>query len=281
MPPLTRAQTVRLAVLIDAENAIARLIEPLLNEVAKYGTANVKRIYGDWTTPNLSSWKSSLNKFAIQPIQQFRYTSGKNASDSALIIDAMDLLHSGNVDGFCIVSSDSDFTRLASRIRESGLRVYGFGEKKTPEPFVRACDRFIYVENLTQEEVDEEAASGPKVPDVQTPAPRTAKRVQALGPEQIKLIRSAYDALAPEGGWITLGALGGQLLKLSPSFDSRSYGFQKLSELVRSLECFELDHRMSDGKTGEKHPYVTVKPMRTGPVGLERRQVDPSRVESD
>jgi uncharacterized LabA/DUF88 family protein len=153
MPPLTRAQTVRLAVLIDAENAIARLIEPLLNEVAKYGTANVKRIYGDWTTPNLSSWKSSLNKFAIQPIQQFRYTSGKNASDSALIIDAMDLLHSGNVDGFCIVSSDSDFTRLASRIRESGLRVYGFGEKKTPEPFVRACDRFIYVENLTQEEV--------------------------------------------------------------------------------------------------------------------------------
>jgi hypothetical protein len=142
MPPIPRSQT-RLAVLIDAENASARLIEPLLSEVAKYGTANVKRIYGDWTTPNLASWKNSLNKFAIQPIQQFRYTVGKNATDSALIIDAMDLLHSGNVEGFCIVSSDSDFTRLACRIRESGLYVYGFGEQKTPEPFVRACDRFI------------------------------------------------------------------------------------------------------------------------------------------
>src|ERR1700678_1511098 len=137
MAPIPRSQTTRLAVLIDAENASARLIEPLPSEAAKYGTANVKRIYGDWTTPNLAPWKNSLNKFAIQPIQQFRYTTGKNASDSALIIDAMDLLHSGNVDGFCIVSSDSDFTRLACRIRESGFSVYGFGEKKTPEAFQR------------------------------------------------------------------------------------------------------------------------------------------------
>lgn len=263
MPPLSRSQTIRLAVLIDAENASARLIEPLLNEVAKYGTANVKRIYGDWTTPNLSSWKNSLNKFAIQPIQQFRYTTGKNASDSTLIIDAMDLLHSGNVDGFCIVSSDSDFTRLACRIRESGHSVYGFGAKKTPEPFVRACDRFIYIENLAQEDIevdDEEATSKPNPVGAQPAGASAAKGVQALGPQQVRLIRSAYDALAPEGGWVTLGALGSQLLKLSPSFDSRTYGFRKLSELVCSLDGFKLDHRTGEGKTGLKHPYVTVKP---------------------
>ena len=194
---LRRSRTTRLAVLIDAENASARLIQPLLNEVAKYGTANVKRIYGDWTTPNLSAWKHSLNKFAIQPIQQFRYTTGKNASDSALIIDAMDLLHSGRVDGFCIVSSDSDFTRLACRIRESGHSVFGFGQKKTPEPFVSACDRFIYVENLAQDEINDQPASKPKSPGVQPQAAPVAKDTQALGPEQIKLVRSAYNALGP------------------------------------------------------------------------------------
>ena len=215
MPPVARSQTIRLAVLIDAENASARLIEPLLNEVA----------------------------------------------DSALIIDAMDLLHSGNVDGFCIVSSDSDFTRLACRIRESGHSVYGFGEKKTPEPFVRACDRFIYVENLAQEEVDEEeATSRPRQVAVQPAGALAPKAVQALGPQQVRLIRSAYDALAPEGGSVTLAALGNQLLKLSPSFDSRTYGFQKLSELVSSLDGFKLDHRTGDGKTGLKNAYVTVTP---------------------
>src|SRR5262245_31021485 len=169
MPPSPRPETRRLAVLIDAENASAKLVEPLLSEIAKYGTANVKRIYGDWTTPNLVAWKNSLNKFAIQPIQQFRYTSGKNSSDSALIIDAMDLLYSGNFDGFCIVSSDSDFTRLAGRLRESGIIVYGFGEKKTPESFVSACDRFIFVENLTP--TDEEVASNPKNLNPSAPAP--------------------------------------------------------------------------------------------------------------
>jgi Fe-S-cluster formation regulator IscX/YfhJ len=259
MPPLTQSQTRRLAVLIDAENASARLIGPLLSEVAKYGTANVKRIYGDWTTPNLSSWKHILNKLAIQPIQQFRYTTGKNASDSALIIDAMDLLHSGNVDGFCIVSSDSDFTRLACRIREAGLYVYGFGEKKTPEPFVSACDRFIYVENLAEDEVDDEATSRPKPVQVQPATAPAAKVPQVLGPQQIKLIRSAYDAVAPEGGWVTLGALGGQLLKLSPSFDPRTYGFKKLTDVVCSLDEFKLEYRPGDSKGGEKHPYVTVK----------------------
>jgi uncharacterized LabA/DUF88 family protein len=258
MAPIPRSQTTRLAVLIDAENASARLIEPLPSEAAKYGTANVKRIYGDWTTPNLAPWKNSLNKFAIQPIQQFRYTTGKNASDSALIIDAMDLLHSGNVDGFCIVSSDSDFTRLACRIRESGFSVYGFGEKKTPEAFQRACDRFIYVENLNQAEADEETTGKPKPVGAQPVPTSVAKPVQSLGPQQVRLIRSAYDALAPEGGWVTLAALGNQILKLSPSFDSRTYGFQKLSELIASLDSFRIDNRTPDGKSGAKNAYVTL-----------------------
>jgi uncharacterized LabA/DUF88 family protein len=259
MPPLPRSQTRRLAVLIDADNASARLVEPLLNEVAKYGTANVKRIYGDWTTPNLSAWKHSLNKFAIQPIQQFRYTVGKNASDSALIIDAMDLLHSGSFDGFCIVSSDSDFTRLACRIREAGLFVYGFGEKKTPEPFVRACDRFIYVEILAHVEVDDEPPSRPRpAGNHQAPAPEE-KVVQVLDLQQKKLIRSAFDALAPEGGWVTLASLGSQILKLSPSFDHRTFGFGKLSELMSSLEGCQLDSRAVDGQAGKKNLYVTFR----------------------
>ena len=209
-------------------------IEPLLNEAAKYGTANVKRIYGDWTKPNLATWKNMLTKFAIEPKQQFSYTSGKNVSDSALIIDAMDLLHSGNVDGFCIISSDSDFTRLACRMRESGFSVYGFGKKTTPEAFVRACDRFIYVENLNPPEASEETNGKTKPIDVQHVSNPAARLVHPLEPEQVQLIHSAYDAIAPEGGWVLLGVLGVQILKLSPSFDSRTYGFQKLSELVSS-----------------------------------------------
>jgi len=231
----------------------------LFNEVSKYGTANVKRIYGDWTTPNLASWKNSLNKFAIQPIQQFRYTVGKNASDSALIIDAMDILHSRNVDGFCIVSSDSDFTRLACRIRESGLSVYGFGKQNTPEQFVRACDRFIYVENLTRVERNEEAASKPKPVGVQPAMASATKVVQALDSKQMGLIRSAFDSLAPEGGWVALAALGSQIRKLSPSFDSRTYGFKKLSDLISSLNDFKLDNRPDEGKSRVKYVYVTLK----------------------
>lgn len=249
MALVPRQQTRRLALLIDADNAGAKLIEPLLGEAAKYGTANVKRIYGDWTTPNLGSWKNVLNRFAIQPVQQFRYTAGKNASDSALIIDAMDLLHSGHVDGFCIVSSDSDFTRLACRIRESGLVAYGFGEKKTPEAFVRACDQFVYVENLVPPESDD-AKSKPK---------QVIGKAAAAPPAAVaKLVRSAYDALAPEGGWVTLAALRQQLLKLSPSFDSRTYGFQKLSDLIASLDHFCIENR-ADGKSGEKILYVALK----------------------
>lgn len=261
MAPSRPPQTKRLAILIDAENASARLIEPLLSEAAKYGTANVKRIYGDWTTPKLAPWKCSLNKFAIQPIQQFQYTTGKNSSDSALIIDAMDLLHSKNVDGFCIVSSDSDFTRLACRIRESGLNVYGFGEKKTPEAFVSACDQFIYIENLSQGDVDEESVSKPGPTGTQPSppsAPKPTRNIQPLGPRQVKMIRSAYDAIAPEGGWITLAILGSQILKLSPSFDPRTYGFQKLSELIASLGEFKIARRSADGRHGGKNYYVAL-----------------------
>jgi uncharacterized LabA/DUF88 family protein len=256
MHSFPRSETQRLALLIDAENASPRIIEPLLNEAAKFGTVNVRRIYGDWTRPDLATWKERLNKFAIQPIQQFRYTTGKNCSDSALIIDAMDLLHSAKFDGFCIVSSDSDFTRLACRLREAGVSVYGFGENKTPEPFVRACDRFIFVENLSSG--DHDAADLPKAmgQSARTPIPG---KVAALGPEQRKLIHAAYNALAPEGGYVTLAQLGSQVVKLSPSFDSRTYGYTKLSELVSAIDDFEIDNRIGDKKSGLKHPYVRLK----------------------
>jgi hypothetical protein len=206
-----------LAVLIDADNAQASVISDLLAEVAQYGTATVKRAYGDWTTPQLASWKEVLHVHAIQPVQQFSYTSGKNATDSALIIDAMDLLHGGRVDGFCLVSSDSDFTRLATRIREAGLAVYGFGEKKTPKPFVAACDKFIYTEILKRP-----AAGGS--------APLESTTQGPLRP----LLTAAITAGTQEDGWAPLGLVGSLLLKTDPSFDARNFGFRKLSELVKA-----------------------------------------------
>lgn len=203
-----------LAVLIDADNAQASVVAELLAEVANYGTATVKRAYGDWTTQNLAGWKDVLHVHAIQPIQQFRYTTGKNATDSALIIDAMDLLHSGKVHGFCLVSSDSDFTRLATRIRESGFSVYGFGEQKTPKPFVAACDKFIYTEILRKptKESLKSSAQSPLKP----------------------LLMSAISAAAQEDGWASLSTIGGLLLKNDPSFDPRNYGYKKLGELVKA-----------------------------------------------
>jgi len=206
--------TGNLAVLVDADNAQASVIAELLAEVANYGTATVKRAYGDWTTPNLASWKDVLHVHAIQPIQQFRYTTGKNATDSALIIEAMDLLHGGKVDGFCLVSSDSDFTRLATRIREAGLSVYGFGEHKTPKPFVAACDKFIYTEILRK------PSPGSLVAPVQAP----------IKP----LLSSAISAAAQEDGWASLSTVGVLLLKNDPSFDPRNFGFKKLGELVKA-----------------------------------------------
>jgi uncharacterized LabA/DUF88 family protein len=229
--------TTKLAVLIDADNARPAIVEGLLAEIAKYGTAHVKRIYGDWTKPDLNGWKDVLLRHSIQPIQQFRYTVGKNATDSAMIIDAMDLLYSARFDGFCIVSSDSDFTRLASRIRESGQTVYGFGERKTPEPFVAACDKFVYTEIL-----------GAKPDEEQPLKPRTAAQLkQDSG--LVNLLRNAIDAASDDDGWAALGGVGSIINKQSPDFDSRNYGYAKLSGLINGIGLFEAEERqIGNGK---------------------------------
>lgn len=225
-----------LAVLIDADNAQPSITEGLLSEVAKYGVASVKRIYGDWTTPSLSGWKPVLLEHSILPIQQFRYTVGKNATDSAMIIDAMDLLYTKRFDGFCLVSSDSDFTRLASRIREEGLLVYGFGEKKTPKAFVSACDKFIFTEVLR---FREDAGPAVKV--------KTANELKGDA-KLVNLLRSALEAASDESGWAHLGAVGSNVAKQAPEFDPRNYGYGKLGELAAATKLFEIDERMqSDG----------------------------------
>ncbi|MGQ4646382.1 NYN domain-containing protein [Lyngbya aestuarii] len=233
----TNNKSTKLAILIDADNANPNLIELLLREIAKYGTANVKRIYGDWTKNQLNCWKEKLNKLAIQPIQQFNYTTGKNATDSALIIDAMDLLYTENFDGFCIVSSDSDFTRLASRIREDGLVVYGFGEQKTPESFVVACDKFIYTEILEEPEDEEINLSTNRLVDDKK---ADESKILQKNKQLVKLLKNAYQAIAGEDGWASLGTLGAQLTKLSPSFDTRNYGYSKLGNLMRTVGLFEV-----------------------------------------
>ena len=237
----------RLAVLIDADNAQPAIIDGLLAEVAKYGTAHVKRAYGDWTGTTLKGWKDQLLAQSIQPIQQFAYTSGKNATDSAMVIDAMDLLYSGRFDGFCLVSSDSDFTRLASRLRESGLTVYGFGERKTPKPFVAACDKFIYIENLLH---DGESAAGPagQVPAATRHASAAQlKRNAAL----VNQLRYAVEAASDDDGWAQLGQVGMLITKQQPDFDSRSYGYAKLSDLMAATTLFDLERRsLDDGRQG-------------------------------
>jgi uncharacterized LabA/DUF88 family protein len=224
-----------LAVLIDADNTNPAIIEGLIAEVAMLGVSSVKRIYGDWTTPQLASWKSVLLEFSIQPIQQFRYTTGKNATDSAMIIDAMDLLYSGNVSGFCLVSSDSDFTRLASRIRESGKRVYGFGERKTPRPFVAACDRFIYTDVFVQ--TPDDAA-------IKSLKQATNKELRCDS-KLLNLIRSAIDAASDETGWVLLSAVGNYISKTVNDFDPRNYGFSKLNGLITAMGLFEIERRES------------------------------------
>jgi len=233
----------KLAVLIDADNAQASMVGELLTEISRYGTASVKRAYGDWTTPNLKGWKEVLHKFAIQPIQQFRYTTGKNATDASLIIDAMDLLHAHQLDGFCIVSSDSDFTRLATRIREAGLLVYGFGEAKTPEPFVAACDKFIFTEILKAQ------PSVEAVPDSQAIIPL----------EQV--IRPAVEATARDSGWSALSTVGSLIPKNHPSFDPRNYGYPKLGELVRKQPYLEVKEVPVGDGTTNVHLYVRLKPV--------------------
>jgi uncharacterized LabA/DUF88 family protein len=223
----------RFAVLIDADNVSAQALEGLLAEVANYGVAIVKRIYGDWTLPNLKSWKDQLLEHAIQPIQQFRYTVGKNATDSALIIDAMDLLFRARLDGFCLVSSDSDFTRLASRIREEGLMVIGFGERKTPRAFVTACDRFVHTDILR--------GAAPEREQERRKSASELKHDQKL----VDLLRWAVEASADDDGWANLGAVGARIMSQQPDFDARSYGYGKLSSLFEAIGLFEIERQTS------------------------------------
>jgi uncharacterized LabA/DUF88 family protein len=243
---MASANTARLAVLIDADNARPSITEGLLAEIAKYGTAHVKRAYGDWTGTSLKGWKDQLLAQSIQPVQQFAYTTGKNATDAAMVIDAMDLLYSARFDGFCIVSSDSDFTRLAARLRESGLTVYGFGERKTPKPFVAACDKFVYVENLTYADSPDttpDAAPGRTRPT----SAAQLKRDAAL----VNLLRNAVEAASDDDGWAPLGSVGHLITHQQPDFDSRTYGYAKLSDLITATTLFELDRRSAgDGKPG-------------------------------
>jgi uncharacterized LabA/DUF88 family protein len=250
--PCPPGQQRRLAVLIDAENAQPAIIKELLEEVAKYGTATVKRIYGNWTTPQLAGWKDVLLKFSIQPMQQFGYTTHKGATDSALIIDAMDLLYQGNLDGFCIVSSDSDFTRLASRLRESGKVVYGFGEKKTPTPFVEACDKFIYTEILRKEVP---VAAGE--PSFEPVVKKTSKDLKG-DKKLITLLRNSVEDSSDEDGWAHLGTVGQNIQNKSPDFDSRNYGYKKLIDLFRAADLFEVDER-GDPESLGKAVYVKDK----------------------
>jgi uncharacterized LabA/DUF88 family protein len=246
-----------LALLIDGDNASPKIVAGLLAEVAKYGVASVRRIYGDWTKPNLGGWKSILLEHSIQPIQQFAYTTGKNATDGAMIIDAMDLLNTGRFDGFCIVSSDSDFARLAARIREQGITVYGFGERKTPRPFVTACDRFIYLDVLRGNDADTDA----------TPAARATGRASQKktpkDPQLLATLRAAIDAVSDEDGWADLGAIGSHIAKQLPEFDPRNYGFARLSELVDASGLADME-RVGDK---QKRAMVRLKGSAGGDLG--------------
>lgn len=224
-----------LALLIDGDNASPRIVTGLLAEIANYGVASVKRIYGDWTGPNLKGWKECLLEHSIQPVQQFAYTTGKNATDGAMIIDAMDLLYTGRFSGFCIVSSDSDFARLAARLREQGVTVYGFGERKTPRPFITACDKFVYFDVLKSPGEDV-----PATPAAQEEAKAKATK-NAKDKTLLAMLRNAVTAVSDESGWANLGAVGSHVAKQSPEFDSRNFGFARLSDLVEATAKFEMD----------------------------------------
>ena len=235
-------QQARIGVLIDADNAQSSVVGALLSEIAKYGVTSVKRAYGDWTTQRLRSWKEVLNEHAIQPVQQFAYTTGKNATDSAMIIDAMDLLYADRLQAFCLVSSDSDFTRLATRLRESGMTVYGVGEKKTPRAFVSACDRFIYTEILTDDsdgdDLDADADS-----QRAKPVPKKSTKDLRQDTKLVQLFRNAAASAADEDGWANLSVVGTYLANLAPDFDPRNYGYAKLSLLINATQLFETQER--------------------------------------
>jgi len=253
--PETPESSKRLAVLIDADNAQASVVEALLEEIAKFGEAAVRRIYGDFTSPNSSSWKKFLNKHSIKPVQQFAYTTGKNATDSTMIIDAMDLLYTRRFDGFCLVTSDSDFTGLAVRLREEGLQVFGFGEQKTPESFRNACHRFIFTEVLRGTGSNPEPSAEPAVP---TPTSSPVLAVLKRPPFPEKFLLEAIESSADDSGWSHLGTLGSYLQKIQPDFDTRLHGFKKLSDLVKArTDLFATDER---AVSGSNHKQLYVRP---------------------
>ena len=286
-------KNLRLAVLIDAENVPRNSMKAIMEEAAIYGTPTIKRIYGDWTSPNVGSWKSLLLENAVTPIQQYSYTTGKNSTDSAMIIDAMDILYEGKTDGFCIVSSDSDFTRLAIRLREAGMKVIGMGEQKTPVAFRVACDKFIYIEVIraasqtkqkdasakpekqkttarksTRQKADKEPAEGEKAAQAKAGQAKeehpqkeehgSVKKDQKIPPDIVKLIVDSVSDIADEDGYAFMGELGNLLLKKQPDFDPRNFGFTKLTQLIRSIGRFEIDARVTDA-TGTKHIYLRDK----------------------
>lgn len=247
---MENGKDLRLAVLIDADNIPSRLVGGILEEIAKYGSPTFKRIYADWTKPHVAGWKAVLLDHAITPVQQYSYTTGKNSSDSALIIDAMDILYTGRVDGFCVVSSDSDFTRLATRLREAGMKVFGMGEQKTPSAFRAACDKFIYIEILDQPETSPKQI---KLADL-----RKKEVISKVDKSLVNMVVASINDIADENGWAFLGDLGNLLLKKRPDFDPRNYGFTKLLPLIKSLGQFEIDERES-GRRNIKLVYVKVK----------------------
>ncbi|MEL7586093.1 MAG: NYN domain-containing protein [Prolixibacteraceae bacterium] len=251
---MRKKDDLNLAVLIDADNVPYANVKGMLDEIAKLGIPSIKRIYGDWTRPTISGWKSVLLEHAIQPIQQYSYTTGKNSTDSAMIIDAMDILHSDKVDGFCLVSSDSDFTRLATRLRESGMLVIGMGQKKTPNPFIVACDKFIYIEIIGVKDAPRKVAR-----TTHTPVPEPASQIELIDNSFIQLLRNSVEDLADDAGWAFLAEVGSLIIKKKPDFDARNYGFSKLTPLIKSLsEHFDIDER-EVGKTHIKHIYVRIK----------------------
>jgi Fe-S-cluster formation regulator IscX/YfhJ len=251
----TELNNLDLAVLIDADNAPRTALGSIMQEIAIYGTPTIKRIYGDWTNPNIGSWKLSLLENAITPVQQYGYTTGKNSTDSAMIIDAMDILYAGHVDGFVIVSSDSDFTRLAIRLREAGHRVIGIGEKKTPAPFIASCDKFIYIDLIrTKYQENEDDKLGQR----QRRSQKKTNEHPPVPSDIVKLIADSVSDIADEEGWAYLGELGNLLIKKRPDFDSRNFGFSKLTPLINSLPRFDVDARKVAG-TNTTHMYVRDK----------------------
>lgn len=252
-----------LAVLIDADNIPAARVKEMAAEIAKYGNPTIKRIYGDWTKPNLNKWKTVLLENAITPMQQYSYTSGKNSTDSAMIIDAMDILYQSKVDGFCIVSSDSDFTRLATRLREAGMLVIGMGEKKTPNSFIAACDKFVYLEVLGTKS-ESESESGPSG-DRETPQPFAPDKISS---RELKLITSSINDVSDDDGWAFLGDVGNLIQKKKPSFDPRNYGFPKLTPLIRSTGFFEIEYRENPKS---KRKLIYVKPKEASDIRLQKK----------